>query len=147
MNKKVLAIKILLPILVILLAALLVLEIKCLDLHGDNENGLVVVVSILLNIIPMIAMIILGFATVIVSILLFLVKKKIPVIISALVLLCLLIPFSGFSVFVDIAALRMFAEVPIIAVSVLAVELAALILCCIVIHEHRKSKKNLSIES
>lgn len=140
MNKKLLALKILLPVLVILLVALLTFEIKCLDIHDDHENGLLLIVSLLLNMIPMFAMIILGIATVVVSVLLFIAKKKIPVIISALIILCLLIPFAGFSVFVDIAALRIFIEVPIIAGVAFAVNIAAMILCCMLINEHRKAK-------
>lgn len=141
MNKKLLALKILLPILVVLLATLLTLQIKCMDLHDDNENGLLFIVGLLLNLIPMIAMTVLGFFIAVDSVLLFTVKKKVSVIISALIFLCLLLPFVGFSVYVDIATLRMFIEVPIIAVLVFAVNVAALILCCLVIHENRKRKK------
>lgn len=141
MNKKILALKILLPILVILLVALLTFEIKCFDIHNGTENGLLFAVAILLNIIPMIAMIILGIATIIVSVLLFIIKKRLPVIIIALIILCLLIPFAGYSVFVDIAALRMFIEVPIIAVVVFAVDIAAMVLCCMAIHEYRMIKR------
>lgn len=144
MNKMLLALKILLPILLVLLAALLTLQIKCMDLHNDHENGLLFIVGLLLNIIPMIAMVVLGFLIGVDSILLLIVKNKVSVIISALIFLCLLLPFVGFSVYVDIATLSMFIEVPIIAVAVFAVNVAAMILCCIMINKNRKRKKELS---
>lgn len=144
MNKKLLALKILLPVLIVLLVALLTLQIKSWDFHGDNENGLLFVIALFLNSIPMIAMIVLGLSLIIDSILLFVVKKKISVIISALIFLCILVPFVAFSVFVDFTALRIFIEVPIIAVVVLAVNVAAIVVCCMLISENKKRKKLLS---
>lgn len=141
MNKKQLALKILLPVLVVLIAVLVTLEIKCLEWNNDSENGLVFVVSLLLNIIPMIAIIILGLATLIISVLLFTIKNKRPLIIGAIVILSLLLPFICFSVFVDITALYIFIEVPIIAIIVLGFNIAALVLSCI---EIRKTKNTIS---
>lgn len=128
MNKKQLTLKILLPILVAAIVTLIVLEIKCLDFHGDDENGLLFAIALLLNIIPMIALIVLGIAAAVIFILLFTVNNKKPVMLSSSIILCLMLPFSIFSVFVDITALSIYVEVPVVAVFVLAVDVVALIL-------------------
>lgn len=146
MAKKLLALKILLPVLVILLVTLLALEIKCLELHDDSGNGILFAIALLLNIIPMIAMIILGIGIVVVSILLFAVNKKLPVVVSALVILCVLIPFVGFSLFVDITALHVYMEVPIVAVVVFAVNIVNVILCSMAISDIKKQKKNTCVD-
>lgn len=141
MNKKILALKILLPIFVVLIALLIVFEVKCYEWHDNSqENGFVLVFSLLFNIIPMIAMGILGIALALNTLALFLKKDKTSSAVAALVISCLLLPFIGFSVYIDIAMLQTFAEVPIIAALVLAVNIAAMIICCTVIHEHRKRK-------
>lgn len=145
MDRKQLALKILLPCLVILLVALVTLEIKCLELHHDNKNGLLLAIALLLNAIPIFATVILGFVGAVLSVLLFTAKKKESIIIIALIVLCLLIPFIGFSVFVDIAALGIFIEVPVIAVVTLAVDIAALVLCCLIVNENRRRKINSRI--
>ena len=143
MNKKMLALKILLSSLVVLLIALIALEIKCSELHSDNDNGngLLFAVAILLNAIPMIAMIVLGAVTAVLSILLWAGKQKLSVIICALIVLCLLTPFVGFSLFVDITALGAFIEVPVMAAVVFAVNIAALVTCSIVIRRERGQNK------
>lgn len=140
--KRQLLLKILLPILVISLIVLIMLEIKDFDWHNDDKDGLIFVISILLNIIPMLAMIICGLATVIVFILLLTLKDKAKVIVGTLIILCILLPFAAFSVFVDIAALYNFIEVPIFAVVVFALDLASTIICCLEINESRKKKQN-----
>ena len=140
MNKKLVALKILLPILIVLIVALLTLQIKSFELRDDNENGLVFAIALIINVIPMIAMIILGIAIVVIAILLFVRKQTSRVVIGALVILCLLAPFAGFSLIVDITALYFLLEVPIIAVATFGVNVAALILCCILIHENKQNK-------
>ena len=146
MNKKLLALKILLPILVVLLIAFLTLETKCLELHNYNGQGLHFAIAFLFNLIPMIATIVLGIATIVLFVLLLTLKKEMAVIICVLVALCLLIPFVGFSSIVDILALWVFIEVPIIAVVTLAVNVAAMILCCVIIHGYRKQKRNVDTD-
>lgn len=142
MNKKLLlALKILLPVLVVLLAALLFFQIKGGELHNDNENGLLIIIVFILNIIPMIAMAVLGVITAIAAILLWAIPKKVPVVVLALVVQCLLVPFVAFSFIIDVSALGSFIELPIIAVSLLAVNLACIVLCGIVIHQNKKIKK------
>ena len=141
MNKKILALKILLPILVVLIALLIVFEVKCYELHDNSqENGFVLVFSLLFNIIPMIAMGILGIALAFNTLALFLKKNKTSSAVAALVIACLLLPFIAFSVYIDIAMLQTFVEVPVLAVASLAVDLAALIVSCMVVHENRKRK-------
>lgn len=147
MKKTQLALKILLPVLVILLVVLITLQIKCVDLHNDNESALIGVILILLNIIPMIAMIILGVALLVDFIFLVSLKKNKGAVISALVMMCLLLPFVGFSVFVDIAAADAFVELPIISVAVFAVNLAALVLSGIEVNRIRKSKQQEGVQS
>ncbi|MCH5160110.1 MAG: hypothetical protein J1F66_04595 [Clostridiales bacterium] len=147
MNKKLLALKILLPILIVLIVAMLTLQIKSFELRDDNENGLIFAFALIANVIPMIAMGILGIAAVAIIILLFAGKKTSQAVIGALVILCLLAPFVGFSVFVNITALYFWVEVPIIAVATLGVNIAALVLCCILIHENRRNKKTVTVDN
>lgn len=141
MNKKLLALKILLPILIVLLAALIALEIVSLQWQGEEENGWVVIFIFLINAIPVICMIIIGGIIVIVSVLLFAVRKKISVVITALVTLCLLLPFAVYSALFDISAFGMYIVVPIAAVCVLITNIVALILCCMIISENKKIKR------
>ncbi len=135
MNRKQLALKVLLPVLVALIIATLIFEIKCLDIHNDSENGMLYAIAILLNMLPLLAMIILGTASAIMFVLLLVAKNKRAVIKSTFVILCVLLPFTLFNAFIAIAALHIFIEVPIMAFSVSAVDIAALILCRTLLNE------------
>lgn len=142
--KKQIALKVLLPIFVILLIILLILEIKCSDIHNDSENGLLYAIAILLNIIPMIAMIILGIASVVLFVLLLALKNKKTVIKCTFIILCVFLPFVGFNTFIDITALHIFLEVPIMAVAVLAVNIVAVIICGMALKEIDNSDSHSS---
>lgn len=135
MNKKQIALKVLIFILIISIVVLLFLQIKCLDIHNDSENGMLFAVAILLNIIPMFAMIILGIASAVSFVLLLAVNNKKAVILSAFIILCIMLPFVVFNAFIDIAAFHIYPEVPIMAVIVVAINVAALIVCRMALNE------------
>lgn len=141
MNKKLLAIQILMPVVVAAIVVLLVLQIKFGELHPDNDVGIAYVFIFLLSIIPMFAMAILGAAGIVISILLFTVKNKLKAVTAALVIVCLLVPFALFNAFVVVSSLLSYIEVPVAAIAVVAADIAALVLCSIYIHEERKKKK------
>ena len=137
MKGKLTALKILLPVFVVLMALLLVLELKLTGSSGEGENAIgeafAVFFIVLLNMISGIAMAIGGVLLAIATVLLFTLKNKAPAVTFALVILFLLIPFVIFSTVLDFSPQYMSVAVPIVAVAALAADIASIVTCIIVL--------------
>lgn len=148
MNKKLLALKILLAVLVIAITVLIVVELKLIGNIDDGDNGLATALSAffitLINLFIDFFMVIGGVLLIVATIMLFAAKKKTSATIFALVVLCLLLLPVGLSSYLNISALYKTIIVPIAAVAALVTDIACIVLCSMVIHDEKKKKKGSS---
>ena len=145
MNKKLLALKIVLPVFIILIAVLIVVELNMMSSYSDGENALATAISVLLvaliDVVTGVVMAIGGLLLVIATIMLLAAKNKLPATIFALVVLCLMVPVVGFTAYLNIAMLYKSVFVPIAAVALSLANIAGIVLCGMVINDIKKAKK------
>ena len=143
MNKKLLlAYKILLPVLIVAVGAFIVFMFTSVTLRDtDSEQGLAYVLMFLFNAFPLLALAVLGGITLIITILVIVLGKKLPVIITSLVFLCLLLPLNLWETFVSFG-MSYFAELPVLAVLALCLNIANIVISAILIRQGKKAANN-----
>lgn len=132
MNKAFNAFKIILPVLIAMIIALIITVLMGASNASDGtlQEGLNVVIAVLVGIFPVIIFAFLCSALLITEICLCILKNKKGSIIASLVLLCLLAPVLMFYIVISLAVLHKMIYIFIAAAITLLIFIAALALAC-----------------